>query len=124
MAISSKTHLKIGTITGIANLAQLGRVGSSLKQLNGSQRKEIELAQENNKLNKLMAVLNGQTLEANLESNKLAELISNFKRRKEKEFVSKKMKKSYLKQSLTKKKILFLMQKQMQKQLQVVNSIL
>ena len=74
MAISSKTHLKIGTITGIVNLAQLGRVGSSLKQLNGSQRKEIELAQENNKLNKLMAVLNGQTLEANLESNKLAEL--------------------------------------------------
>lgn len=74
MAISSKTHLQIGTITGIANLAQLGRMGSSLKQLNGSQRKELELAQENNKLGKLMAVLNGQTLEANLEGNKLAEL--------------------------------------------------
>ena len=74
MAISSKTHLQIGTITGIANLAQLGRMGSSLKQLNGSQRKRIELAQENNKLGKLMAVLNGQTLEANLEGNKLAEL--------------------------------------------------
>ena len=74
MAISSKTHLQIGTITGIANLAQLGRMGSSLKQLNGSQRKELKLAQENNKLGKLMAVLNGQMLEANLEGNKLAEL--------------------------------------------------